>query len=50
MVETARREAGHFLAPVTVVVGEHRLAIVTRRALARRGLIGVDCVTAAGAG
>lgn len=45
VVEAARSEAGHFLAPVTVVVGEHRLAIVTRRALARRGLIGVDCVT-----
>ena len=45
VVENARAEAGHFLAPVTVVVGEHRLAIVTRRALARRGLIGVDCVT-----
>ena len=44
VVESARREAGHFLAPVTVVVGEHRLGIVTRRALARRGLIGVDCV------
>ena len=44
-VEAARAEAGHFLAPVTVVVGEHRLAIVTRRALARRGLVGVDCVT-----
>ena len=45
VVEAARRAAGHFLAPVTVVVGEHRLAIVTRRALARRGLIGVDCAT-----
>ena len=44
-VEAARTGAGHFLAPVSVVVGEHRLAIVTRRALARRGLIGVDCVT-----
>ena len=45
VVEDARAAAGHFLAPVTVVVGEHRLAIVTRRALARRGHIGVDCVT-----
>jgi len=44
-VEPARAEAGHFLVPVTVVVVEPRLAIVTRRALARRGLIGVDCVT-----
>ena len=44
-LEASRVEQGHFLAPVTVVVGEHRLAIVTRRALARRGLIGVDCVT-----
>lgn len=45
VVEAARSAAGHFLAPVTVVVGEHRLASVTRRALARAGLIGVDCVT-----
>ena len=45
VIEAERLEAGHFLAPVTVVVGEHRLAIVTRRALARRGQIGVDCVT-----
>ena len=45
VVEAARCRAGHFLAPVTVLVGEYRLAIVTRRALARRGLIGVDCVT-----
>lgn len=45
VVEAARAEAGHFLAPVTVVVGDHRLAIVTRRALARRRLIGVYCVT-----
>lgn len=45
VTEAARREAGHFLAPMTVLVGEYRLAIVTRRALARRGLIGVDCVT-----
>ena len=45
VIEEARRQAGHFLAPVTVVVGEHRLAIVTRRALARRGHIGVDCLT-----
>ena len=45
VVETARRAAGHFLAPVSVVVGEHRLAMETRRALARRRLIGVDCLT-----
>ena len=45
VTEAVRAAEGHFLAPVTVVVGEHRLAIVTRRALARRGLIGVDCVT-----
>ena len=45
VVEAARRAAGHFLAPVTVVVGEHRLAMATRRALARRRLIGVDCLT-----
>ena len=45
VVQAARAESGHFLAPVTVVVEEHRLAIVTRRALARRRLIGVDCVT-----
>lgn len=44
-VGEARTEGGHFLAPVTVVVGEHRLAIVTRRALAARGLIGVDCTS-----
>ena len=44
-VERARHEAGHFMAPVTVVVGEYRLAIHTRRALARRGFIGVDCMS-----
>ena len=44
-VDAARREAGHFLAPVTVLVGEHRLAVVTRRELARRGHIGVECAT-----
>ncbi|MYB24208.1 MAG: hypothetical protein F4X37_03720 [Acidimicrobiia bacterium] len=44
-VEAARAAAGHFLAPVSVLVGEHRQAVVTRRALARRGLIGVDCLS-----
>jgi hypothetical protein len=43
VVESARHRAGHVLAPVTVVV-EHRQAINTRRALARRGHVGVDCV------
>lgn len=44
-VESARREAGHLLAPVTLIVEEHRMAVVTRRSLARRRLIGVDCLT-----
>ena len=44
-VESARRKAGHLLAPVTLIVEEHRLAVVTRRSLAQRRLIGVDCLT-----
>ena len=44
-LEASRVERGHLLAPATVVVGDHRLGIATRRALARRGMIGVDCLT-----
>ena len=46
-LEASRAERGHFLAPVTVVVGKHQPGIVTGRVLARRGLIGIDCVTVA---
>ena len=45
VLEVSRAEQGHVLAPATVLVPTSQVGIATRRALARRSLIGVECLT-----
>ena len=45
VIEASRAEQGHILAPATVLVPTGQVGIGTRRALARRGIIGVECLT-----
>ena len=45
VLEAWRAARGHFLAPATVVVPTGQVGVATRRALARRRLIGIDCLT-----
>ena len=45
VLEASRAEGGHVLVPATVLVPTSQVGIATRRALARRSLIGVECLT-----